>query len=62
VQKSLARALTIIETAKLNGLQPTSLFSLDILTRIHDSQDHRLDDLLARGTGLPMAAQNIKAA
>ena len=41
----LARAMTIIETAKMNGLDPQAYLA-DILARIHDHKINRLDDLL----------------
>ncbi len=37
--------MTIIETAKLNGLNPQAYLA-DILNRIHDHKMNRLDDLL----------------
>ena len=43
--ETLARAMTIIETAKLNGLDPQAYLA-DILDRIHDHKINRLDDLL----------------
>lgn len=42
--ETLARAMTIIETAKLNGLNPQAYLA-DILNRIHDHKMNRLDDL-----------------
>ncbi|MHC2419898.1 hypothetical protein ACVMB2_003808 [Sinorhizobium meliloti] len=42
---ALARAMTIIETAKMNGLDPQSYLA-DVLDRIHDHKINRLDDLL----------------
>ena len=41
----LADAMTVIETAKLSGLNPEAYFA-DILTRIRDHDPARLDDLL----------------
>lgn len=43
--ETLARAMTIIETAKLNGLDPQAYLA-DILGRIHDHKINRLDELL----------------
>ena len=43
--ETLARAMTVIETAKLNGLDPQAYLA-DILARIHDHKINRLDDLL----------------
>ena len=58
--ETLARAMTIIETAKLNGLNPQAYLA-DILDRIHDHKINRLDDLLP-WNWVPMAAQNNQAA
>ncbi|MEH6834599.1 IS66 family transposase [Falsihalocynthiibacter arcticus] len=43
--ETLARAMTVIETAKLNGLDPQEYLA-DILDRIHDHKINRLDELL----------------
>ncbi|MFN7089587.1 MAG: IS66 family transposase [Allorhizobium sp.] len=43
--ETLARAMTIIETAKLNGLDPQAYLA-DILARINDHKINRLGDLL----------------
>jgi transposase/uncharacterized protein YukE len=43
--KTLARAMTIIETAKMNGLDPQAYLA-DVLDRIHDHMNPRLDELL----------------
>jgi transposase len=43
--ETLARAMTIIETAKLNDLDPQAYLA-DILNRIHDHKNNRLDELL----------------
>ena len=43
--ETLARAMTVIETAKLNGLNPLAYLA-DILDRIHDHKINRLDELL----------------
>ena len=37
--------MTVIETAKLNGLDPLAYLA-DILDRIHDHKINRLDELL----------------
>ena len=43
--ETLARAMTIIETAKLNGLDPQAYLA-DILDRIHDHKINQLEELL----------------
>ena len=43
--ETLARAMTVIETAKLNGLDPQAYLT-DILSRINDHKINRLDELL----------------
>ena len=43
--ETLARAMTIVETAKMNGLDPQAYLAV-ILARIHDHKINRLDDLL----------------
>jgi transposase len=43
--ETLARAMTVIETAKLNGLDPQAYLA-DVLDRIHDHKINRLDELL----------------
>jgi transposase len=43
--ETLARAMTIIETAKMNSLDPQAYLT-DILSRIHDHKINRLDELL----------------
>lgn len=43
--ETLARAMTIIETAKLNGLDPQAYLA-DVLDRIHDHKITKLDELL----------------
>lgn len=58
--ETLARAMTIIETAKMNGLNPQAYLA-EILTRINDHKINRLDELLPwnwspRPTALPEAA------
>lgn len=37
--------MTVIETAKLNGLDPLAYLA-DVLDRIHDHKINRLDELL----------------
>lgn len=43
--ETLARAMTLIETAKMNGLDPQAYLT-DILARIHDHKINRIDELL----------------
>ncbi len=43
--ETLARAMTLIETAKMNDLDPQAYLA-DILDRIHDHKINRLDELL----------------
>jgi transposase len=43
--QTLARAMTIIETAKMNGLDPQAYLT-DVLTRINDHKINRIDELL----------------
>lgn len=43
--ETLARAMTLIETAKMNRLDPQAYLA-DLLDRIHDHQARRLDELL----------------
>jgi transposase len=43
--ETLARAMTIIETAKMNGLDPQAYLA-DVLERINDHKINRLDELL----------------
>ena len=43
--ETLARAMTIIETAKMNGIDPKAYLA-DVLDRIHDHKINRLDELL----------------
>ena len=58
--ETLARAMTIIETAKMNGLDPQAYLA-DILARINEHKINRLGDLLPwnwspMSTALPEAA------
>jgi transposase len=43
--ETLARAMTIIETAKMNGLDPQAYLT-DVLARINDHKINRIDELL----------------
>lgn len=43
--ETLARAMTVIETAKMNGLDPQAYLT-DILDRIHDHKINRISELL----------------
>ena len=43
--ETLARAMTVIETAKMNGLDPQAYLA-DVLDRIHDHMANKLDELL----------------
>jgi len=43
--ETLARAMTIIETAKMNGLDPQAYLA-DLFDRIHDQKANRIDELL----------------
>jgi len=58
--ETLARAMTVIETAKMNGLDPQAYLA-DILTRIHDHKINRLDELLPWNWA-PLAVPNAEAA
>jgi len=58
--ETLARAMTIIETAKLSGLDPQAYLA-DILDRIHDHKINRLDELLP-WNWVPVATTQSKAA
>ncbi|MDQ2067146.1 IS66 family transposase [Xinfangfangia sp. CPCC 101601] len=58
--ETLARVMTIVETAKMNGLDPQAYLT-DILTRIHDHKINRLDDLLPWNWS-PLAAPPAAAA
>ena len=46
--------MTVIETAKLNGLDPQAYLA-DILDRMHDHKINRLDELLP-GNRAPVAS------
>lgn len=43
--ETLARAMTLIESAKMNGLDPQAYLA-DLFDRIHDHKVNRLDELL----------------
>lgn len=43
--QTLASAMTLIETAKMNGLDPQAYIT-DLLNRIHDHKINRIDELL----------------
>lgn len=58
--ETLAKAMTIIETAKLNGLDPQAYLA-DILARINDHKINRLDELLP-WNWTPVASLQAKAA
>lgn len=58
--ETLARAMTVIETAKMNGLNPQAYLT-DILSRIHDHKINRLDELLP-WNWTPAAPEDCKAA
>jgi transposase len=58
--KTLARAMTIIETAKLNDLNPQAYLA-DILDRINDHKINRLDELLPWNWA-PVVMQSNQAA
>ncbi|MFT5870742.1 MAG: hypothetical protein ACI8TF_002870 [Paracoccaceae bacterium] len=58
--ETLARTMTIIETAKLNGLDPQAYLA-DILDRIQDHKINRRDNLLPWNWA-PIAVQNSQAA
>jgi transposase len=58
--ETLARAMTVIETAKMNGLDPQAYLT-DILSRINDHKINRLDELLPWNWA-PFAAPCAKAA
>ena len=55
--ETLARAMTLIETAKMNGLDPQAYLA-DLLARIHDHKINRLDELLP-WHWTPVAAKTV---
>lgn len=58
--ETLARAMTLIESAKMNGLDPQAYLA-DLLDRIHDHKINRLDELLP-WNWVPLAAAHSQAA
>lgn len=58
--ETLAVAMTINKTAKLNGLNPQAYFA-DFLDRIHDHRINKLNELLP-WNWLPMAAADAQTA
>ncbi|ETI64613.1 transposase IS66 [Sphingobium sp. C100] len=58
--ETLARAMTLIESAKMNGLDPQAYLA-DVLDRIHDHKINRIDELLP-WKWTPMSAQQALAA
>jgi transposase len=58
--ETLARAMTIIETAKMNGLDPQAYLA-DVLDRIQDHKINRLDELLPWNWA-PLGVPEAKAA
>jgi hypothetical protein len=58
--ETLARALTVIETAKMNGLDPQAYLA-DVLDRIHDHMNNRLGELLP-WNWMPMGTVKVRAA
>ena len=58
--ETLARAMTLVETAKLNGLDPQAYLA-DVLDRIHDHKINRIDELLPWNWGPEKAASEEAA-
>lgn len=58
--ETLARAMTLIETAKMNGINPQAWLA-DILDRIHDHKINRIDELLPWNWKLREAHQSEAA-
>ena len=58
--ETLARAMTIIESAKMNGLDPQAYLA-DVLQRINDHKINRLDELLPWNWA-PVTATRAEAA
>jgi len=58
--ETLARAMTLVETAKMNGLDPQAYLA-DVLDRIHDHKINRIDELLPWNWA-PTRAVSVKAA
>ncbi len=58
--ETLARAMTIIETAKLNAIDPQACIA-DVLDRIHDHKINRIDELLPWNSAPARAASGQAA-
>lgn len=58
--ETLARAMTIIETAKMNGLDPQAYIA-DVLARIQDHKINRLDELLPWNWSPPAVPEAVAA-
>ena len=58
--ETLADAMTVIETAKMSGLDPEA-YLRDVLARINDHKINRLDELLP-WTWKPVGVQQNQAA
>jgi transposase len=58
--ETLARAMTLVETAKLNGLDPQAYLA-DVLDRIHDHKINRIDELLPWNWAPEIAASEMAA-
>jgi transposase len=58
--ETLARAMTLVETAKLNGLDPQAYLA-DVLDRIHDHKINLIDELLP-WNWTPEKAVSVQAA
>lgn len=58
--ETLARAMTIIETAKMNGLDPQAYLT-DVIARISDHKINRIDELLP-WNWTPLARPEVTAA
>ena len=56
-KETLARAMTIIETAKLNGLDPGD-YLRQVFTRIAEHPINRIDELLPWNIGRPLHRQD----
>ncbi len=59
--ETLARAMTVNEIAKLNGLDPLAYLA-DILDNIHEHKINRLDELLPRNWVPPASVTDGQAA
>jgi len=58
--ETLARAMTLVETAKMNGLDPQAYLA-DVLDRIHDHKINRIDELLPWNWALEKAVSGQAA-